>query len=309
MRSAVLFVLLLVLYSCKKDTPSREYQTENVIIVVIDGPRYSETWGDSTHRYIPRLAQEMAQEGVVYTQFFNNGPTYTLAGHTSISTGYKQEIDNTGAEFPENPSIFQYWNKKYPSSDNSSWIISSKDKLEVLSNTKDSVWTDKYTPSVSCGENGLSSGSRHDSITLKEAIRVLNDYHPRLVLVSFREPDLSGHNKNWDDYLKGIKSSDEYAYRIWKHIQSSPFYKDKTTLFITNDHGRHLDNVADGFASHGDNCDGCRHIFLYAFGPDIRKGAIVDTPRELIDLTATISELLNLSPEKDKGDVMLELFE
>ena len=37
------------------------------------------------------------------------------------------------------------------------------------------------------------------------------------------------------------------------------FYKDKTTLIVSNDHGRHIDSKG-GFQNHGDDCAGCRHI-------------------------------------------------
>ncbi|MDB4754850.1 hypothetical protein OAF80_00180, partial [bacterium] len=40
-----------------------KYKTQNVVIVVIDGPRYSETWGDSTHQYIPHLSNELSSTG------------------------------------------------------------------------------------------------------------------------------------------------------------------------------------------------------------------------------------------------------
>jgi len=67
----ILLVLLLVLNSCSKDS-LREYKTENVIIIVVDGVRYSETWGDTTHQYIPYFSNEIADFGVVNTSFYNN---------------------------------------------------------------------------------------------------------------------------------------------------------------------------------------------------------------------------------------------
>ena len=103
----ILLVLPLVLNSCSKDS-LREYKTKNVIIVVVDGARYSETWGDSTHQYIPYFSNEIADFGVVNTEFYNNGVTRTVPGFTAITTGFYQEINNTGEELPRYPSIFQY---------------------------------------------------------------------------------------------------------------------------------------------------------------------------------------------------------
>ena len=99
------------------------------------------------------MANDMAQHGVIYSGFRNNGPTYTNAGHTAICTGIYQRIDNMGKELPKNPSMFQYWLKATGKPQNSAYVITSKDKLEILTNCKDRDWRDKYRPSSNCGVN------------------------------------------------------------------------------------------------------------------------------------------------------------
>lgn len=285
------------------------YKTKNVIILVIDGPRYSETWGDSTHQYTPRLANDLAKKGVVYSDFYNDGPTYTNAGHTAITTGYYQEINNNGKEIPKYSSIFQHWLKKYNKPNTAAWVITSKDKLEVLADAQDSLWSGQFNPSTNCGENGNGSGYRQDSVTFKTTIEVLSEQKPQLVLINLREPDSSGHSGNWEDYLKGIRDTDEYLFQLWQFLENDPYYKGTTTLFVTNDHGRHLDTVRDGFKNHGCDCDGCRHINLFAIGPDFKSDVIENTKRGQIDIPATVAELLDFELPNGKGQVMIELFE
>ena len=82
----------------------------------------------------------------------------------------------------------------------------------------------------------------------------------------------------------------------------------QTTLFVTNDHGRHLDGKKDGFISHGDKCEGCRHINFFAYGPDFKSNQIINVERELIDIPATVAGRMGFCIEKTKGDVMTELF-
>ncbi len=296
-------------WSCDNDSAVEDgYQTKNVFVVVVDGPRYSETWGDPTHQHIPRLANELANKGVVYTNFYNNGPTYTNAGHTAISTGNYQEINNSGRELPQNPSIFQHWLQASAEDSTAAWVIASKDKLEVLANCYDEQWHGQYQPATNCGVDGLGTGYRTDNITYDQLSEILTAHHPRLVLINFREPDSSGHGNDWDGYLEGIAASDEYVYQIWEFIENDPFYKNSTTMFVTNDHGRHLDGIADGFISHGDDCEGCRHINLFAYGPDFVQGTITATERDLTDIPATIAELLDFEMPTNQGEVMDELF-
>lgn len=326
-RERILFLLIQLSFaclftSCRQDycswPPSlndhgdnRQVKTKNVIVVIMDGLRYSEGWGDSTKKNIPFLAQNMAELGVVNSRFYNNGETYTSAGHANITTGIYQTLDNAGNELPAHPSVFQYWLRTSRESSLKAWIITSKDKLAVLGNTSNSEWNNKYLPSVNAGNNGLGIGSgyRADSLTLITTLEILETHHPRLVLINFREPDYTAHSGNWSEYLKAIKATDKRVFQLWQYLQSDTFYKNTTALFVTSDHGRHSDGIADGFASHGDDCEGCRHLCFFAYGPNIKKGYNSSIPRHQPDLTATIAYLLDVKMEGDqKGEIMNELF-
>lgn len=303
-----IFVITLFISCCELEKKERHYKSENIIIIVVDGARYSETWGDSSHQYIKYLANEMADEGVIYTNFYNKGETKTIPGHTAITTGHYQRIDNTGAELPGRASLFQIWRQQYSQNSKRAWIITNKSKLEVLSNCEYPEWKDSFIPSTACGKSGLGGTDMSDSLTCVKSLDILSNYHPKLMLINFAEVDKRGHANDWEGYIDAIQKSDEYIYQIWNYINSDIMYKDKTTLFVTNDHGRHLDSIADGYISHGCNCEGCRHLLLYAFGPDFMKGEIIDTPRELIDITATVSEILHIDTVLGYGEILTELF-
>jgi arylsulfatase A-like enzyme len=100
---------------------------------------------------------------------------------------------------------------------------------------------------------------------------------------------------------------DEYIYKIWHYINTDPNYKGKTTLFVTNDHGRHEGSASGDFVNHGDSCEGCTHLMCYASGPDFKKGLISDNPRELIDISATIASLMGFTLKQGTGKIMEEL--
>lgn len=308
------FLLLALATACgerKNHRPApascHPYATKNIIIVVVDGPRYSETWGDPSHTYIPHMAKDLAPEGAVFTNFRNTGPTYTNSGHTTITTGFRQEINNTGREYPRYPSLFQYFLKASGQNQTAAWIITTKDKLEILSNTADPDWKDKYRPATDCGVNGLGTGYREDSTTLNTALEILKREHPRVVLINFKEPDASAHAGDWQGYLKGIRDTDEYVWKLWNFVKTDTFYKDKTAFFVTNDHGRHLDGVKDGFVNHGDSCEGCRHINLYAYGPDFIRNKLIQENFAQQDITATCASFLHLKMDHSEGTIIRPL--
>jgi len=302
--------IFLGFLSCspKQELKTKKYQTRNVIIVMIDGPRYTETWGDPLHSNIP-VRDSLAAYGVLLTNFKNEGPTYTVPGHTAICTGNYQFILNDGTQIPDNPSIFQSWLKSTTDPYTKCCIIASKDKLHVLSNCLAPNYQNQYRPYFDCGVNGNGTGGyRDDLTTLNRALDVMQEKQPRLMLIAFKDPDYFAHQSDYPNYIKAIQKTDQCVGEIWKAIQSSPYYKDKTTLIITNDHGRHLDGVLNGFTGHGDNCDGCRHIEFLALSPDFKQNVQLNSSYGQIDVPATVSELLHFSFPTGKGKVMWDLF-
>lgn len=267
----------------------RDYP-KNVIIVVIDGPRWDHTFGDTTRKYIPNLTQ-LQKIGTFYSNCFNLGETRTNPGHVALSTGIYEHLDNQGYTIPSGKSfLHQFLDRE---KDNAlAWIITSKDKLEILSLSKDT--SVHLLPMTDCGVNGNGSGYREDSITYERITEVMGKYKPNVIFANFREPDYSAHLNDFEGYYKGLKKSDEYVGKLWFFIQSSDYYKNSTTLIITNDHGRHLDGVGDGLNNHGDDCDGCRRIGCLVLGVGSEPGRIVSDSIDLLGLNRMIKDFLLL---------------
>jgi len=306
----ILLYFAFLVSSCSRDAsfPFAPMKTKHVFIAVMDGARYSETWGDSQKKYIPNLNQ-LAQEGTVCTSFYNEGVTTTVPGHTAMITGFYQNINNGGFELPAYSSVFQHYLFFSGSPPEDAWIFASKDKLEVLSDCTEPGWAGKFRPRTDCGISGNHSGIREDSVTFSRLVDTLKKYHPHLVLINFKQPDIAGHSNNWMEYIKQVSKTDAYIGTLWSYLQSDSIYKNTTALFVTNDHGRHPDGTADGFVSHGDNCDGCRHILLLAAGPDFKKGFVCREKHSLIDIPPTVSRLLNFNFFSGEGSVMNDIFQ
>ena len=288
---------------------ARSFVAKHVVVIVMDGPRWSETWGEPTRKYIPHMATELAPLGALWTDFANDCATQTTAGHTAITTGFYQNINNKGEALPARPSIFQRLVKARGGVAEVAWIISSKDKLAVLSDTTDPAWTGQWQCRSDCGIDGrgVTGGYRDDAQTWERVQIILPRDHPSLVLINLREPDSSGHGKDWPGYLRGIREGDLIIKQLWDLIQADPVYRNTTDLFVTNDHGRHPDGHKDGFVSHGDDCFGCRKISLLAIGPDIPAGAVFTQHRSLIDLGVTVAKILGVEHEGSQGKILDEV--
>ena len=300
---------ILLLASCREDHTVSPQKTEFVIVVVVDGARSSETWLAPNQPYIPRQ-KALLSKGTLINNFRNEGPTWTMSGHGALVNGKFDWVDNSGATSPKHPSIFQLYRKKHGIPANKTWLVASKAKVEAIANCIQKGWYNEYLPSTNCGIDGqgATSGYREDHLTFDTLMHVLKTYHPKLMLINFREPDYSGHQANYEGYLNGIRTTDEYIGEIWDWIENDPIYKGKTALFVTSDHGRHLDDVADGFVSHGDYCEGCKRLTLFAIGPEFKKNKIITAPYQQIDLPVTIGHIMDFDVPASTGKVMQEIY-
>lgn len=315
MKRIILSLILCVsLVSCSSDDnkveqkENKKYQTENVVLLVIDGPRMTETWQEATQAHIPnRIA--LLKEGVFISNFRNNGLTNTNAGHTALITGVYDSIKNNGKELPTNPSVLQQWLKQTNKDSSKAWVVVSKDKLEVLNNTKNPDWNNKYMPKADAGVAGNGTGYRTDEVTIENFKKVITTDKPNVVVINLKDVDSYGHANKWNEYIQAIKTTDQSIKDIWDFLQSQPDYKGKTTLMVSNDHGRHLDGVKDSFVNHGDACLGCRHIEFFAMGPDFKQNTTISTGSyEQIDVANTMAELLGIKLEYSKGKVIKDIF-
>jgi hypothetical protein len=270
-------------------------KTRHVVIVVIDGARYSETFGDSTHALIPYLWNELGPQGVIYTRYYNDGKTQTNPGHASVLCGTYQYISNDGSEYSHSPSIFEYFRKQKNLPVTDCWVALGKDKLNVLANSNHPDYGALYGASVRA-----STSPADDHMTMENVKNVLLNNRSRITIANFASTDVDAHAGSWEKYTASIKRADSLVAVLWRFVQDDPGLKNRTTLIVTNDHGRHTGD----FTNHGDGCDGCRHIMLMVLGPDTPDGVIDSTLYGQVDIAPTVGTMMRFTTPLAAGKVI-----
>src|SRR4030042_2592832 len=111
------------------EVPSRKdgsgYKSEHVFIVVMDGVRYSETFGDPTHRFIPHLYHDLRPQGTLFTHYHNRGVTVTRQGHSTLISGTWQTVPNGGPRLTR-PTLFEYYRADKRTPPTKSWSVFAK---------------------------------------------------------------------------------------------------------------------------------------------------------------------------------------
>ena len=292
------FIFILVTFAVA-------YQTQNMFVVVIDGARYSETFGDNSsnlnHSLIPHIWNDLCPFGSMNTSFYNLGTTITNPGHASIESGTWQYIANDGTQRPYNPTFFEYYRQQRGVDSTLTWVFAGKSKLNICSY---STTTSGYNGSV-YGAMAAATDITDDQV-LDVLTTTMNIYHPKLVLVNLADVDLAGHSGVWSSYTSAIFNADQIIYNLWNKITTDTYYRDSTNLIVTNDHSRH-DDAHGGFQNHGDSCDGCQHIMFLALGPDFKSNYSSTVSRSQIDICPTIGWILGFTANQAVGIAMAEL--
>jgi len=115
----------------------------------------------------------------------------------------------------------------------------------------------------------FGNNERPDVVTYYLAKEYMKQNHPKVLQISFIEADAYAHRNLYTEYLSSSYNNDKMIEDVWNYIQSDPFYKDQTTLFIVNDHGRG-DNQGMNWTHHNRKEPGSDQIWFAVMGPDVK---------------------------------------
>lgn len=109
-------------------------------------------------------------------------------------------------------------------------------------------------------------GEPFDSLTLETALEYLKTEKPRVLFLALGETDEWAHEGRYDKYLESAHRADEAMKIIWETAQSMRYYRGKTTLILSTDHGRGF--APEGWKGHGEDCPNSEKTWCAFMGPD-----------------------------------------
>ncbi|MBN1791738.1 MAG: alkaline phosphatase family protein [Bacteroidales bacterium] len=112
----------------------------------------------------------------------------------------------------------------------------------------------------------LFDGIRLDAVTFNLGFEYLKTEKPRVLYIALDETDDFGHDGRYDLYLNSARQADEFLREIWEWIQQTPEYSNKTTLWITCDHGR--GEGPEKWRDHGKETPHSDETWFAVIGPD-----------------------------------------
>jgi hypothetical protein len=239
-------------------------------------------------KLMPFLWKTVAKEGRIYgnrlyQNYSNVSNVYKISypGYNEMLTGYPDPIFIPNVPLRNrNTNILEYLNEqnKYKGqvAAFSSWNIFSailnkkRNKLpgslgyEQLENDSN-LNTDMINEMQ---DNELvKKHTRYDLFTYLSAREYIETRHPKIVLIGFGETDELAHSGRYDLYLQQATNVDKMISDLWYMVQTTPFYRNKTTFLITTDHGRGRN--PDTWFKHGILTKGSGETWFAIIGPRI----------------------------------------
>ncbi len=184
--------------------------------------------------------------------------------------------------------------------------VNSGFTIAAPANTAKSLWLNE----ISAEAPMLWRTVRLDLITNGYAMDALENQHPRVIYIAYGETDDFAHDGSYDRYIDAAHRTDLMLSKLWDWLQADPFYRDRTTLMITTDHGR--GNTPDVWTRHAsaagavklgiedapDGVPGSDQIWFAAIGPRIKAQGIVRGHWKQSQIAATALASLHLDPTR-----------
>ncbi len=241
----------------------------------------------------------------------NNANRYWFSypGYNEIFTGYPDTLVNSNDKiWNKNINVLEYLNKQAEFKNKvaafSTWDVfpyilnKQRSGIYVNSDTDSLPYTTEKFRLIDDIQSLTTRpiGVRPDVLTYIAAREYMKEMKPKVLYIAFDETDDLAHAGMYDQYLGSAYAEDRMIEDLWNYIQSTPQYKNKTTLIITCDHGRG-DNPKENWQHHGEKIEDAGQIWIAAMGPDTKPMGEVTNNKVLYQqqLASTFAKLLGFT--------------
>ncbi len=298
-------VLALAL-ACAQRDPAVPY----ALVLVIDGvrtdeltsPHRSTITGVSGEEWAAEAWDELAPRAAVVRSALNTGVPTTAPAHAALLTGRSTSYANypapgarPGPYLPDVPTLLDEASAQLGLGADGAVLLANTELLSGVASTVGGGGRFVYI--------GDARGPAITDEPVFDAIRAaIDDGPPRVLIANLHGADRAGHFGDDGDYEARVQEAQSAIAELARWLQRRhPVYWDHVMLMVTSDHGRHREETADAWRSHGDDCRGCREVPLFVVGGGARAGTIGDGPWGIDDLAPTLAEHLGIDLPFGRG--------
>lgn len=220
---------------------------------------------------------------------------FSYPGYNEIFTGYPDpRVNSNGFGDDPNINVLEYINKQKGYKNKVAVFCAWNAFYRILNESRSHLM-------IRAGIKTLDSIPLEDSSTFKaleeechwpphgnrglnplvlysRAKQYAEQNHPRVLYIGWATTDTYGHEGKYGAYLDAIHNINLMIKDLWNYLQTDPFYKNNTTIFVTVDHGRGYGNQ---WVTHGREAAHSNEIWFAVMGPDTKPLGEINKPEQL----------------------------
>jgi hypothetical protein len=156
------------------------------------------------------------------------------------------------------------------------------------------------------GTAAITGLGSNDAKALRVARNLLSIFRPKLLAVTLRNADVA--HGSYNDYVSVIKRNDTELGALFDAIRADKELAAGTALFVLPEFGRDRDLNARRGLDHGDDSPELHQVSLVAWGPDFRKGKVVNQEIRSLDVCPAIASMFHCPTSAAHGAALPGLF-
>lgn len=290
----------------------------------------------SRQKIMPFFWSEIASKGQIYGNRnlgnkvdVSNPYWFSYPGYSEIMTGNVDvKVNSNGYQANPNVNVLEFLNKQ-PKLKGKTAAFGAWDAFDRILNEErsgfpvisafDNVGGSKPTPTQKLLNEMRNNSFKPfhedeclDVFTHYQAMNELKTKKPKVLYIAYGETDEWAHHGDYRSYLDAANQVDKWIQEIWNFVQNDSQYKNKTTIFITVDHGRG-DKIKSQWRDHGADIEGASQIWFAAMGPEIAPKGEIKTDSQFYQkqFAQTIAKIMgyNFTTDHPVETEVKEVFE
>jgi hypothetical protein len=156
------------------------------------------------------------------------------------------------------------------------------------------------------GTADISGANAGDAKALRVARNLVALFKPTVTAVVLQDADIA--HGSFNGYVEVIRRNDAMIGEIVQAVKADPELADSTAIFVCPEFGRDRDLNARRGLDHGDGSDDLNYVACVAWGPDFRRGSVVQEDVRTIDVIPTVCDLFGADARMAKGKRLPRLY-
>lgn len=155
---------------------------------------------------------------------------------------------------------------------------------------------------LTSGTSEISGANAGDAKALRLARNLLSVFKPRVIGVVLQNADIA--HGSYNGYVEVVRRNDAAIGELWAAVKGDRELADSTAFFVLPEFGRDHDLNSRRGLDHGDGSDDLNYVACLAWGPEFKRGAVVQDEVRTVDVTPTVCKLLGADAKFARGKVL-----